>query len=51
MPNNDNSIDINEFEKVDKISDEVYSLGLNFSLRMNVSLSKVSNDKRYIDNP
>lgn len=47
MPNSDNPIDINEFEKVDKISDEVYSLGLNFSLRMNVSLSKVSNDKRY----
>lgn len=36
-----------EFFKVDKISDDVYAIGPNVVLKFNVSLSKVSNGKRY----
>lgn len=36
-----------EFIKVDKISDDVYAIGPNVILKFNVSLSKVSNGKRY----
>lgn len=36
-----------EFFKVDKISDDVYAIAPNIVLRFNVSLSKISNDKRY----
>ncbi len=36
-----------EFFKIDKISDEVYNIGPNVVLKFNVSLSKVSNNKRY----
>lgn len=36
-----------EFLKVDKISDEVYAIGPNVVLKFNVSLSKISNGKRY----
>ena len=36
-----------EYFKVDKISDDVYALGPNVILKFNVSLSKISNGKRY----
>ena len=36
-----------EYFKVDKISDDVYVIGTNIILKFNVSLSKVSNGKRY----
>lgn len=36
-----------EFFKVDKISDDVYAIAPNIILKFNVSLSKVSNGKRY----
>lgn len=36
-----------EFFKVDKISDDVYNIGPNVLLKFNVSLSKISNGKRY----
>lgn len=36
-----------EFFKIDKISDDVYSIGPNVVLKFNVSLSKISNGKRY----
>ena len=36
-----------EFFKIDKISDDVYAIGPNVILKFNVSLSKVSNGKRF----
>lgn len=36
-----------EFFKIDKISDDVYAIGPNVILKFNVSLSKISNGKRY----
>lgn len=36
-----------EFFKIDKISDDVYVIGPNVILKFNVSLSKISNGKRY----
>ena len=36
-----------EFFKIDKVSDDVYALGPNVILKFNVSLSKISNGKRY----
>lgn len=45
MPNELNNSE--EYSKVDKLSDTVYSLGLKYELKMNVSLSKIGNDKRY----
>lgn len=36
-----------EFFKIDKISDDVYVIAQNVILRFNVSLSKISNGKRY----
>lgn len=36
-----------EFFKYDKLSDDVIAIGQNLILRFNVSLSKVSDDKRY----
>lgn len=40
-------IDPIEFDKVDKVSDDLYPIGPNVILKFNVSLSKVSNGKRY----
>lgn len=40
-------IDPIEFEKYDKISDSIYAIGFNCSLRFNVILSKGYNGKRY----
>ncbi len=36
-----------EFIKVDKISDDVYAIGPNVALKFSVSLSRISNGKRY----
>lgn len=36
-----------EFFKIDKVSDDVYAIGPNVILKFNVSLSKISNGKRY----
>lgn len=36
-----------EFFKIDKLSDDVYALGINVVLKFNVSLSKSSNGTRY----
>lgn len=36
-----------EFFKVDKISDDIYAIAPNIILKFNVSLSKISNGKRY----
>lgn len=39
--------DLVDFFLVDKLSDEVYNIGPNVSLRFNVSLSKITSGKRY----
>lgn len=36
-----------EFRRYDKVSDDVYTIGPNVILRFNVSLSKITNNKRY----
>ena len=36
-----------EFFKIDKVSDDIYAIGPNVILKFNVSLSKISNGKRY----
>jgi len=45
MPNE--LIEPMEFFKIDKVSDDVYAIGPNVILKFNVSLSKMSNGKRF----